>query len=273
MSLRSGMIAVFLAATLLVVVACNGEDGIDASLPTTTAGEDGETADTTQAPETTAPATTEAPPSDAATATTVTDGEDTGSNAAVWAIVVAVLVILGIILWVIGRGGGKAGGQQVAVAPTTTEDWKSFARTGHAESLWLYDNMTDGLAVWRGNATYDGTETEGATAATGQAHTWSQLDGRMKSATDALYAVEAAPPDRATADVARRVVAGLTAVRSALDSRADARYEYRTAEAASERPEDPSVVAARDREQRSSQSLESARGQLLSSLTSLSAVT
>ena len=109
-------------------------------------------------------------------------------------------------------------------------------------------------------------------AGTGQANTWNQLDPRMARATDALYAVEAAPPDPHTADVCRAVVTGLTGMRSALDARADARFEYRKAEAAADQPADPAVAAARDREQRSAQNLEAARSQLLSSLTNLSAL-
>ena len=113
---RGGLIVALAAMFVIIVAACDSEDGIDGSLPTTTVGEAGEGADTTQAlettqaPETTDPPTTEAPPSEGATETTVAGGEDTGSAAAVWLIVLGVLVILGIILWYIGRKSGQASG-------------------------------------------------------------------------------------------------------------------------------------------------------------------
>ena len=277
-AVRSGVVTIA-AVALLLVAACDSEDGRGITGRSTTVASEngGDAADTTQPPETTAPPTTEAPPSTEApsdsggTDTTVTE-EDTGSNAAIWAIVLGVVVILGIILWIIGRGSNDANTRQDAAAAVPAPEWKSSIRSSYAESLWLHDNMTEGLAVWRGNATFDGTDAEGATAGTGQAHTWSQLDPRMTRATDSLYAVEAAPPDAHTAEVCRGVVTGLTDVRSALDARADARYEYRKAEAGADQPDDPAITAARDREQRSAQNLEAARSQLLSSLTSLSAL-
>lgn len=116
---RDGLIVALAAMFVMVVAACDSEDGIDGSLPTTTVGEAGEGADTTQSPETTQSSetsqvpettdspTTEAPQSEGATETTVAGSEDTGSAAAVWLIVLGVLVILGIILWVIGRKSGE----------------------------------------------------------------------------------------------------------------------------------------------------------------------
>ena len=266
--MRFGMIAA-LVVLVGAAAACT-DDGSGPSLPTTTVGsEDGSDAsDTTQAPTTTeAPATTQAPPDEGATETTAPAEEDTGSNAAIWLIVIGVVIVLGIILWSIGRSSGRSSGHEEAAAAAAATTWKTYARSGYSESRWLYDNMTDGLAVWRGNAKYDGTDVEGSTASTSQANTWNQLDTRMQQATDALYGVEAAPPDQHTADTAQRVITDLKAVRAALDARADARYAYRRAEAAGE-----DVSDARDREQRASGNLETSRGQLSASLTNLSSL-
>lgn len=97
----------------------------------------------------------------------------------------------------------------------------------------------------------------------------------MSAATSSLYALEASAPDSRTAQSAKAVVDTLNDTRAAVDSRAQARYDYRAAEAAPE--DDPgradAMVAGRDRELRTSRNLGEARRRLADALTSLSAIT
>ena len=153
--------------------------------------------------------------------------------------------------------------------------WKELARSGYADSRWLFDHLTESLALWRGNAKYDQKTDVGATAETASAETWQKLSGHMNAATDHLYALEAAAPDTRTAETARGVVDRLNETRAAVDARAEARYAYRATEAEGEGQPDRStrLAAARDREQRSSENLTESRRRLAEALTSLSAIT
>ena len=180
--------------------------------------------------------------------------------------------ILVLILIVVLASSGKKKDVTVAnVGPT----WKQLARSGYADSRWLFDHLTEALALWRGNARFDQKTDVGATAETASAETWDKLSGRMNAATDHLYALEAAAPDTRTAETARSVVDGLNDTRGAVDARAEARYAYRAAESEAEGEPDRSarLGTARDREQRASENLNASRRNLAEALTRLSAIT
>lgn len=169
-----------------------------------------------------------------------------------WVLLVTVgggIVLVGAVaLW--GRG------KELRVA-APDPGWKPKARSAYADARWLSDAMTEDLAVWRGNAQFDGTTAPGSSAQSAAAETWQALAGRMDRARDALYGLEAAAPDARTARTARAVAAGLLRARSALDARAEARFHYRTVDdaAGDEGVPKNAVAEARDRELRSAQNL------------------
>jgi len=212
---------------------------------------------TVTAPATDVPATTAAP-----------DAEDNDADWWVLLIVLGGLVILGV---AIARGGRK---KNVYVAPVSP-GWKPKARDGYADARWLYDSMTEDLAIWRGNAQFDGTTESGSTAETAQADTWNALAPKMDRARDALYGLEGAAPDKRTAQTAEAVVVALAAARTALDARAETRYNYRTVEASGDDAElRPKALAeARDRELRTAQTLAESRRTLAETITALSTLT
>jgi 3-mercaptopyruvate sulfurtransferase SseA len=132
----------------------------------------------------------------------------------------------------------------------------------------LYDGLTEDLAVWRGNALFEGTSEAGAAAGTGLAETWEQLGDRTDKATDSLYRGEAAAPDQTSAQTIRTVVAALQATRSAVDARAEARFNTRGVD-----PSDQyNAAQAAERERLASGTLTDARAQLSTALTALSAI-
>jgi hypothetical protein len=130
--------------------------------------------------------------------------------------------------------------------------------------------MGEDTAVWRGNAQFDDATDVGKAAGTAKAETWQRLDGRMTSATDNLYALEAAAPDRHTAQTARNTVNALNATRTALDARAESRFAYRSAE--TQEHDSATLMQAREREVRSSRNLVEARNALALALTDLSTI-
>ena len=154
----------------------------------------------------------------------------------------------------------------VAAAPT----WKDNARKGYAEARWLYDAMGEDVAVWRGNAQFDGTTAVGASASTGRAEDWTEMQRRLGEASDALYALEAASPDTRTAEAARATIDTMRDTRDKVDARAEARFAYRKAEDAGASQED--LIQARDREVRASRNLADSRSAFAKALTDLSAV-
>jgi hypothetical protein len=172
---------------------------------------------------------------------------------------------------VLARSGKK---KDVTVA-NAAPSWKDLARGGYADSRWLFDHLTEALAIWRGNAQYDQKTEVGSTAETANAETWGQLAGRMSSATDQLYGLEAAAPDTRTAQSARSVVDRLNDTRAAVDARAESRHAYRVAEgeAAGQADRSAQLSSLRDRELRSSENLTESRRRLAEALTSLSAIT
>ncbi len=240
----SKKIALVLLVLTIALAACDGE-----GLPTTSTGDGGAT--TTEAPDTTeAPATTEAP-----------DGTD-ATDTPWWLLILVGLALIFVIIAFTRRGS------RAAAAPAPRVTWKTNARSAYAEARWLYDALGEDLAIWRGNATFEGTADVGTTAATGKAETWQELQQRQGRALDALYALEASPPDNQSAAVAQRTIATLRATRDAVDARAEARYAYRSAERESAPPE--RLRDARDREVRASRNLSDARNEYARALTDLS---
>ncbi len=264
------IIFVFALALSIGVAACDGTPGT--SLPggeTTVPG-----SETTSPPETTLPDTTIAASDTtiAASDTTIaasdtTIAEDTAEGATPWWLLIVIgLALLLLIVALVSRGSSKP------VATTAAAlTWKDHGRQGYADARWLYDAMSDDLAIWRGNAQYDGVTAVGATAGTGKAELWNELGLRLDSARSSLYALEAAAPDPQTAQTTQATINAMMAVRTALDSRADARAAYRVAEAtAADSPQ--TLMDARDREVRASTNLNQARAEFARSLTSLSTV-
>ncbi len=256
---------VIVGAVLTVVLAACGT-GTD---PSTTQPD---SPDTTQAPETTEPPdTTEPPetteaPGTTSPDTTAPENGDSESTTPWWLLLVVGGAFLVLIVSFVSRGSKK----KVVVGPPPTS-WKDSARDGYADARWLYDAMSEDLAIWRGNATFDSTAEVGATAATALADTWRQLDSRIGRASDHLYSLEAAAPDQRTAQAANSVVASMRSVRTAVDARAEARLNYRTIESRT----DTDAVAlqdAREREVRAARNLAEARSGYGGALTNLSTV-
>ena len=236
-----------LVVMLILVSACDAmTDPTDPTDPTATTTQ---APDTTQAPETTEPGTEE--------------GESTTPW---WLLILIGIAFLVLIIAFVSRGSKK----KVVVAPPPVS-WKDSARSGYADARWLYDAMSEDLGIWRGNATFDSTSEVGATAATALADTWRQLDARIGSASDHLYALEAASPDQRTAEAANATVRSMRAVRTAVDSRAEARMNYRSVQETSS--SDPLALQdAREREVRSARLLAESRSDFGSALTHLSTV-
>ncbi len=225
----------------------------------------GEHPPVTEAPPfTEAPPVTEAPPATEAPSDTTTP-EDGESTTPWWLLILVGLGIIILISVFATRGSKKS---VIVGAPPVS--WKDNARTGYAEARWLYDAMGEDMAVWRGNAKFDGTAEVGSSASTSRSETWTSLNPKMAAATDALYALEAAAPDTRSAEAASASVASLRSVRDALDARAESRFAYRTVEAGS--PDQAALMDAREREVRSSRNLVESRNALASALTNLSTI-
>lgn len=259
---RSIIILVLLVA--IGVVACDGE-GADITITTTTGN--GEAPDTTEAPATTQPpeeTTTTQPPTDGGDSGTDTTTPDEGAEEETpwWILILVGLGILVIIVMLVRRGS-----RQTPTAPTPLT-WKDHARRGYAEARWLYDAMSEDVAVWRGNARFDGTTDLDASAGTSRAETWASMSTRLGAASDELYALEAMAPDGRTADAARSTISTMRRTREALDARAEARHAYRVAE--SEHAPDADLREARDREVRASRNLAEARTAYAGALRDLS---
>ena len=107
-------------------------------------------------------------------------------------------------------------------------------------------------------------------AGTGRAEDWAGMQRRLGVASDALYALEADAPDTRTSEAARATITTMRDTRDKVDSRAEARYAYRKAEADGASQED--LVQARDREVRASRNLADARSAYAKALTDLSAI-
>lgn len=268
--LRTFLIITLILAT--VAAACDG--ATVPTLPGETPGTTVDAPDPTNAPDLTdAPDTTQAPeptnaPDTDAPDTSAPADSDEASTAPWWILILLGSALLLLIVSFAARGNKD---RAVAAAPPNAKTWKDFARAGYADARWLYDAMGEDIALWRGNAQFEGTTDVGATAGTSRAETWRELSGRLDRARDNLYALEAAAPDPATAEMARTTVTTMLEVRSALDARAESRFAYRTAEAAGQ--ETPQHLAeARDREVRASTNFNRAKGDYARALTNLSTI-
>jgi hypothetical protein len=176
-----------------------------------------------------------------------------------------ILLLFLLIGWGMGRSRKTA---PVAVGAAAAVTWKDHTREGYSEARWLYDGLTEDLAVWRGNALFEGKADTGAAAGTALADTWAQLGARTNKATDSLNRAEAAAPDPNSAETIRGVVAALLATRSAVDARAEARFSSRGVDATDQN----AAAQAAERERLASGTLTEARAQLSTALTALSAI-
>ena len=242
----------------MTLAACDSiGSGIESSPSTPTAEEP----ETTTPPATEAPPDTEAPPATEAPV----EGEEEGlPSEALW-IGLGILLLFLLIGWGMGRSR-KSAAAPVAAVPVVA--WKDHAQEGYSEARWLYDGLNEDLAVWRGNALFDGASDAGEAAGTSLAQTWAQLGGRTDKATDSLYRAEAAAPDQTTAETIRNVVAALQVTRSAVDARAEARFNTRGVDASDQ----SNAAQAAERERLASGTLAEARTQLSAALTALSAI-
>ncbi|MEN8041586.1 MAG: hypothetical protein ABFR95_08805 [Actinomycetota bacterium] len=249
-------ILVAVVVALAALTSCGITDG-EVVLPTAPGGDTTTIApDTTSAPDTTlAPTTTEAD-------TAPVDPDETETPW--WLLIIVGFALLVFLLSYVRRGSTKK--VQIA-SPTST--WKDAARNGYTDARWLYDTMSEDLAIWRGNAKFDDSAEVGATAGTALAAAWQDMDQRLSRASDNLYSLEASAPDQRTSRAANEVVKSMRSVRAAVDARAEARLNYRTVEA---QPETTQVLLqdAREREVRASRNLAETRSGYGRALTHLS---
>lgn len=187
-------------------------------------------------------------------------GADAEPREAPWWLLILVSVGLIVILMSLVRRGSR---KNRAMDPTS---WKSDARSGYAHAHWLYDAMSEDLAVSRGNTLF---EPVGDTAATSSANDrWREFDRRYDEASDSLYRLEVGAPDNRSAAAAHTLVAAMTRTRKAFDARADARLGYRRSVAAE--GNGSGLADARDREVRTSITLSEARVRFSDALAELS---
>lgn len=254
--------ALALATLLIATAACNIEGGLPG--PSTSAP----SGSTTVAPGTTQPSTTEAPATTASPTTTVApEEEDGGFPVEALAIGLGVLLLFLLIGWLMGRS--RRSSQAPPVAPAAgPPTYKDFAREGYADARWLLDNLTEELAVWRGNALFEGrTGSEDAAASALAAH-WAQVDTRHDQATRQLYQAEASAPDQTTSATVRTAIDALNATRAAVDARAEARFASRGIGEGDQF----AMAQAADRERLAASNLATARQELNDALIRLSAV-
>lgn len=250
MRLRVLTIAVVSA---IVLASCGLGDGDGTVTPPT--GDDGGSV-TTNAPEmTAAPDTTAAP-----------DGESADDSTPWWLLILVGVGFVILLIALVSRGS-----KEKVVVATAAPTWKESARRGYADARWLHDAMTEDLAIWRGNATADHATAAAATAGTAKAATWAQLETRVASASDHLYALEAAAPDQRTGQAASGTITTMHALRASIDARAESRANYRSVQAQAG-GEASALGDAREREVRSSQNLAEARSAFGQALTDLSRI-
>lgn len=244
---RSMRLAAGLVFAVLVLSACAGAE-------TTTVAADGATAAET----TTAPASTEAPTG----GSSGTEGAQADEETPWWVLIIVLVAVVILVTVIAVSRPRKKTVTVTPAAPSVT--WRSEVRAGYTDAHWLYDTMTEELAVWRGN------QAAGAAPATGTAKSeaWDQLGTRMARASDSFYSAKADAPDAQAEAMAQAVVDDLNAVRSDLDDRAEARRRSRSVESA----DATAQAEARNGEQRTSQKLAGDRAQLATSMTSISKV-
>lgn len=190
-----------------------------------------------------------------------------------WVLIVVAIALLGLIVAFTWRGNRE---KVVGRTSPNAATWKDHARAGYADARWLYDAMEEDLALWRANTQFSQTEDDGISVGTSRAETWQELAARINRTRDHLHVLEATAPDVGTAEVARTTLTTLTAVRTALDARAESRYAYRQVETAPLDPATsdarPALIEARDHEIRASTNLNRARSEYATALTALSNV-
>jgi len=223
---RHYRLVALLVSTALALAACSVSLPVESTTPGGTEAPGPTNApDPTNAPEPTqAPEPTNAPdPTSESGATEPTDGtEETSDNTIWWFLGLAVLAFL-LLGMLIGRGR-----KDKAVVPVAgKEGFKDFTRNGYSEARWLLDGMTEDLAIWRGNALFEGKTAPGDAAGTAMADNWAQLDDRMGRATDQLYRAEAAAPDQNSAGTVRATIDALNNARGTVDATAEARFNTR----------------------------------------------
>jgi len=146
-SMRFVLAAVLVVATMGLAAGCSGDSGTGGSLVTTTAASGGDSGSdsgtdsteaptTTKAPDTTtkAPDTTQAASGGDTSSETSTSSDDS-SNTTIWLIVIAGIVIVGIIAFVVGRGGSTT---------TTTETMPPAPGPAPVDSGDASDDSADG---------------------------------------------------------------------------------------------------------------------------------
>lgn len=179
-----------------------------------------------------------------------------------WLLIVVGVGLIAVIAVIVARG------QRRTEPPPSGPSWKDLGSAGYAQARWLYDVMTEDLAVWRGNVQFDGPSPDTPTASTAKVDDWEALQPRIGEASDSLYALEAVAPDGRSAESARATVATMRTTREAIDSRADARLAYRTADAGG--ADETTLGESRNREVRASRNLAEARAEFSRALEDLS---
>ncbi|MGI9608667.1 MAG: hypothetical protein ACR2NL_00075, partial [Acidimicrobiia bacterium] len=208
------LLALALVAVLAIAVsACSGEIG--SGIPVTTP--DVTTPDLTT-PEVSVPEVTTPPATETPDETAPEDSEEVP----VWVWVLLGLLVVGLVSWMGARSGSRRDTPPpVAVVPSQP-DSATIARTAYADARWLYDQLTPGLATWKGDTQHAIQSGSGAGLSDRNA-VWSEADTRLKTARDALYNVESMNPQAPIGGAATDLVTSLNSVREGVDRLAAAR--------------------------------------------------
>jgi len=253
--------AVVLVLVALTLAACNIDNPVGTEAP-----------DTTGAPDPTdAPATTQAPdPTDAPGQTDAPSGTESadteeGNSSILWFVALAILgfVLIGTLI-----GRGRKDNPPPPVAAGAKEGFRDFVRGGYSEARWLADAMTEDLAIWRGNALFEGRTGIDDSAGTAMSDNWAQLDDRMGQATDQLYRAEASAPDQTSSATVRATIDALNGARGGVDARAEARFNTRGADESDQF----AIAEAGERERLASSNLSEAHQKLSDALLALNAI-
>lgn len=258
MKLGHSRLAALVVLAALTLAACAIENPDTTSAPGATEAPEG-----TEAPAPTdAPEATEAP--DAPAATDSPEAEE-GDSSILWFIALA---ILGFLLVGILIGRGRKDKTPPPEAAGAKEGFMDFLRSGYSEARWLLDAMTEDLAIWRGNALFEGRTGVDDSAGSAMADNWAQLDDRMGQATDQLYRAEASSPDQTSAGTIRATIDALNNARGEVDARAEARFNTRGVDESDQF----ALSEAGERERLVSSKLSEAHQKLSDTLLALSAI-
>jgi hypothetical protein len=176
-----------------------------------------------------------------------------------WVLVVVGAALAGILGSLVWRGSVR---HRPAAADQVR--WKNDLREAYLGGRWLHDSMTDDLAVWRGKADHQHRDSTDENVSDRKSELSVAVGKRSEATLNSLYALEAAAPDRRTADNATATAMAIRAVSDSLDARAEARFRYLDA------ADDVQARAeARDREVRSSTILSETRAELSRCVTRL----